>query len=355
VTSATASRATDSSDRLEKRRRVLEILDRQQQESLLLSSPAALAWYLDGARVQVNPVGDPVLAVRVARDGDHAFVFENEMERMVAEELPPDLAVRSVPWFESLESVAGAKLPESAVAQELRDARRSLLPGELARYATLGEETAVVVTDVLTAVRSEASERDLAADLSSALVAIGAEVLVVLVGGDLRHGYRHPLPTSARLGRRSMVVVCARRRGLIANLTRWLVFGSPSADELDRQRRIAQVEAEAFSATARGGSLASVVSEIERAYPRHGFDTEEWRRHHQGGPTGYVGRDPRASPNTFDQIAPNQAFAWNPSARGTKVEDTVVLAEDGIRVLTFDPRWPSMVVAGRERPTALVR
>ena len=51
----------------------------------------------------------------------------------------------------------------------------------------------------------------------------------------------------------------------------------------------------------------------------------------------------------------DQAFAWNPTAPGAKVEDTVLVRADGIEVLTVDPRWPTTRVAGLDRPIELDR
>jgi hypothetical protein len=97
-----------------------------------------------------------------------------------------------------------------------------------------------------------------------------------------------------------------------------------------------------------------VFGDIIDAYPRHGFATDSWTEHHQGGPTGYVGRDPRASRMTAeDCLTVNQAVAWNPSAPYTKIEDTVLLTEVGIEVLTVDERWPTLDVDGRLRPVTL--
>ena len=48
-----------------------------------------------------------------------------------------------------------------------------------------------------------------------------------------------------------------------------------------------------------------------------------------------------------------QAFTWNPSGPGVKIEDTVQLSESGLRVLTVDPRWPVTTVNGLERPATL--
>jgi hypothetical protein len=50
-----------------------------------------------------------------------------------------------------------------------------------------------------------------------------------------------------------------------------------------------------------------------------------------------------------------QAFAWNPTGQGAKVEDTVLLTDAGLEVLTVDPDWPTRHVAGRRRPDLLVQ
>ena len=52
-------------------------------------------------------------------------------------------------------------------------------------------------------------------------------------------------------------------------------------------------------------------------------------------------------------VRAGQAFAWNPSAPAAKVEDTVIVDADGIRVLTADPDWPSTQAHGLDRPLEL--
>jgi hypothetical protein len=39
-----------------------------------------------------------------------------------------------------------------------------------------------------------------------------------------------------------------------------------------------------------------------------------------------------------------QAFAWNPSIRGTKSEDTMLVNGDEFEVLTVSPDWPAITV-----------
>jgi Xaa-Pro aminopeptidase len=359
-------------DRAIKRRRVLDILDAKGRDSLLLTTNTALTWYLDGSRVHISLAGDPIAALLVDRDGDHLVTFNNEAGRIAAEELPADVALHSVPWYGNLHEAAAAvgtaaggpvgsgtagagmaPLAEADAAAELRAARQQLLPAESARYAELSAEVAVIMTDVLAAARPETSEFELVSALAARVVAAGAEPLVLLCNGSSRSGFRHPLATHSPLGRRAMAVVCARRDGLVANITRWVRFDGGTPEERDAEARIAAVEADIFDATVPGARLDRIFVEIKAAYARHGFGSDQWEQHHQGGPAGYAGRDPRVTASATDTVVLNQAFTWNPSGPGVKIEDTVQLTASGLQVLTVDPRWPVSTVNGLQRPATL--
>lgn len=348
-----------STERAVKRSRVLDILATAGRDSVLLTSQSAVSWYLDGSRVGISLAGDPIAAVLVTADGDHVVTFNNEAQRLAAEEIPAGLTIHQVPWHGSLTNVAGwfgpgvSPTAEAELAVELRLARRSLLPGELGRYERLCQDAAGILTDVLSVATPQTTERAIAADMAGRIVAAAADPLVLLVNGASRVDFRHPLPTDATLGRRAMAVICARRDGMIANVTRWVRFDAGSPAELDAEARIAAVEADIFDATVPGATVAEVLEEIRTAYDRHGFGPNQWRLHHQGGPAGYAGRDPRATDAVTDTVVLNQPFTWNPSGPGVKIEDTVLLSVDGIRPLTADPRWPSTLVNGILRPTTL--
>ena len=336
-----------SEDRVEKQERVARVRRELGGEPLLLTSHEAVSWYLDGVRTHVSSAGPPVLAVRASNDGDALFVADNEADRLIAEELLPEDAERviRVPWWIP-PSIAAAEQPavaEAEAAVPLRAARARLLPGERGRYRALGRETAEALTDVLGGAGPAESERAVAAGVSAALVARGIDPIVVLVAGAARQAFRHPLPTSGVLGARAMVVVCGRRDGLIANATRWV--GEPVDEE-----PLLGVERAFLDASAPGARLSDAFAAGTAAYARFGFDADEWRRHHQGGPTGYAGRDPRATASTDDVTVEHQAFAWNPTAPGLKVEDTMLLAPEGWEVLTVDDRWPSVEYEDLQRP-----
>jgi len=345
-----------TNERSIKRARVLEVAANAGAERVILTSPAAVSWYLGGARVTVPFGGDAVAAVAVTADGDEVRCFSNEIERLCAEE-GVDAAAVAVDWHGSLVPVAWSAdahtLLESSLAPQLRRARAALLPVELERYRSLGRDIARMLTTVAATLTPTTTEMDAAALLAAGVVAVGAEPVVLLVAGGERTGFRHPVPTAAALGNRAILVVGARRHGLIVSLTRWVTFGPASANQRFVDARLLEVEANVFDATRPGRSIADAFADLRNAYIEQGFDADEWQRHHQGGPTGYVGRDPRASPTVTDLIVDGQAFAWNPSARAAKTEDTVIVTSSGIEVLTADDDWPTVIVRNRSRPIAL--
>jgi hypothetical protein len=68
---------------------------------------------------------------------------------------------------------------------------------------------------------------------------------------------------------------------------------------------------------------------------------EEWRRHHQGGLTGYGSREIIATPETAHLIQTGQAFAWNPSITGAKAEETFLLTDAGAEVIASPELAPA--------------
>jgi hypothetical protein len=57
-----------------------------------------------------------------------------------------------------------------------------------------------------------------------------------------------------------------------------------------------------------------------------------------------------AHPSSAETVRPLQAFAWNPSVTGAKVEETCVASVEGVEVITTSPDWPQIPVrlGGRE-------
>ena len=151
-----------------------------------------------------------------------------------------------------------------------------------------------------------------------------------------------------------MLIAGARRWGLVVSLTRLVHFGEPDDELRRRHAAVTAVDAALIRATRPGAAAGDVFRVGLAAYAEQGFP-DEWTRHHQGGATGYAGREYRATPDTPHVVRDCQAFAWNPSIAGTKSEDTILVTAEGAEVLTQTPDLPHLAAGGMARPDILVR
>jgi len=136
---------------------------------------------------------------------------------------------------------------------------------------------------------------------------------------------------------------------MIASVTRIASF----EDNIDSYIQILNVEAALFEKTIVGAKFADPINAAIKAYSEFGFDELEWQKHHQGGPTGFAPRDWPANSNSAQLILKNQPIAWNPTGNGWKAEDTILATITGVELLSVDPAWPTIQVAGRNRPAVL--
>jgi Xaa-Pro aminopeptidase len=221
-----------------------------------------------------------------------------------------------------------------------------LVPAEVERLLALGADSAQALTEACSQLRPTDTEWHAAALAAAALHERGVDPVVLLVaGGDRLPVHRHPLPTGGPLGDAAMVVACGRRAGLIVSLTRFV--GAPSAEAFDR---ILEVDAAVNGATRPGRTVGEVFRDLQAAYVANGFAEDEWTLHHQGGPAGYNPREFLGEPTSTAPVVESQVFAWNPSARGVKSEDTILTTDGAPQVVTADPAWPSREVGGLLRP-----
>ena len=156
--------------------------------------------------------------------------------------------------------------------------------------------------------------------------------------------------------RRSAATRCSRSppsAGLYVSLTRLVAFGPPSAELAQLVVACAEVDAAFLAASRPGATLGEVFAAGAGAYAEAGFP-EEWRHHHQGGLTGYRGREVFGTPGEPAVIPANAAVAWNPSiAGGAKSEDTALVTADGVEVITRTPDLGEVETQGLPRPAIL--
>jgi antitoxin VapB len=229
---------------------------------------------------------------------------------------------------------------ESAIAE----CRYQLTDNELERYQSLGRDAGLAIGNLARSLQPGETELEIARRSADALAACNARAVVNLVAADERlKKFRHPVPTELAWKKTVMIVVCARRHGLTASLTRIVNAGAVSEELRERTRAVAEVNANLLNRTRTGESGSELYKIAARAYAAIGFPGEE-RLHHQGGACGYRTRDWVAHPAAGQTVQDRQAFAWNPSIIGTKAEETVILIGEGIQTITSSPGWPRITV-----------
>jgi antitoxin VapB len=356
--------------------RLVAMLKANKLGGVLLSSQHNFSWLTAGGSNGIDLSRDAGAGALLVRDDGKSFVLANriEMQRLLKEHLEgTEFEPLEFAWED--EKASGAFLPNRAtelltngatmgsdlfvgptatlIESEVARCRYQLTAAEIERFRSLGSDAAGAIERLVRELRPGETEREIARQVTDTLAAHKIRAIVVLVAADDRIAkYRHPVPTDLPWEKVLMVVVCGQRQGLIASLTRIICLGDVPDKLQSRTEATARVNAQLLAATRPGASGAELFRVAADAYAMEGFANEE-HLHHQGGATGYRTREWFAHPASGEIVQVNQAFAWNPSITGTKVEETILCGADGIEVITQSPGWPQIptVINGREYPS----
>jgi antitoxin VapB len=347
-----------------KHEKLVDWMSAQKLAGVLIRRNENVAWLTGGAvELRVLTPGETgVASLLVTAEGKrYYFTTENEAPRLHEEEFGAlDFEPVLFPWWADNTNAAATKLAGGPVGSDTPGAglapvniyllRAALCETEIARYRWLGTETAAATVEALNQVEPGMSEYDLEAITAAGLLRRGILPSVALYAVDDRiYKYKHAVPRGARLKQYAMLNLCSRKWGLAISITRFLHFGALPAELAQRFEAAAQVNAALIGATRVGATSAVLFKVAQAAYAAQGFPGEE-RFHHQGGPTGYGEREWVATPQGTEVVVNNQAFAWNPSIRGGKVEDTVLLRDGVIENLTPTPELPVISASANGAP-----
>jgi antitoxin VapB len=352
----------------EKAARIERMLGEAGLAGVLIGAQHNFAWITGGGTNRIDGSREAGAGALLLGRGGRRYVLANviEMPRLLDEEVAgqgyepvefPWEDERSSPSFlvDTARKVLGGSepigsdlpLPSAAGAEgRLTRARARLTGAEQARLRALGRDAGEALGEVCRGLETGLAEMEISRRSADALAARGARAIVNLVAADDRIArYRHPVATTRRWERTVMVVACAQRDGLVVSLTR-IVSAGPAAEDLRRRTRsTAGVMGRLLAATRPGATGRGLYDTAAKAYAEAGFPDEQ-RKHHQGGACGYRTRDWVAHPASDDVVDAPQAFAWNPSITGTKVEETAIAFgdDDAVEVVTSTPGWPAIPV-----------
>jgi len=338
----------------EKQARLAKFFDEQQLKAVLLRQSHNIAWATGGkvdARVLI-PSDTWATSVLLTKDGRKFYLApKNEGPRLAAEEFA-GLGYEPVlsPWYDDCVAAAqrivgsvevGADIPTAGfLPVSLKPLRAGLTEAEIARYRWLGRKTADVTAAVLQELEPGITEYEMEALVSDGLLCEGIlpSVLLMAVDGRIMK-FKHAVARGATLERYGMLNLCSRKWGLAISITRFVHFGELPSELAERFDSAARVNAALLDGSRVGATSADLFKAAQEAYAAEGYPGEE-EFHHQGGATGYGEREWLATPEGAEVVENAQAFAWNPSIRGGKVEDTVLLKDGAIETLTPTPELP---------------
>jgi antitoxin VapB len=329
--------------------RVRTWLDSAGYDGALFSTQPEVAWVTDGLTDPVVRNEEPALVWALVTRTDAVLITTSiEEPRLRAEENTAGFELHAVPWHspgglaQAVNDRAGGLRLASDPA-ELAVLRMPLTTSEAERQSTLGLETASALEAALHCWHPSERECDVAARIAGALEErlIIASVLLV-AGAERRLAFRHPVTSSAATGRNVLAVVVGVRGGLNVACSRTVAAGQPDPELAARHLAACAVETAMIAATRPGATWDSALAAGIAAYAAAGFP-DEWRSHVQGGPIGYLSREFDVVPGSARAkatIVPGDAFAWNPTVRGAKSEDTFVVGADGPVPVTNTTNWP---------------
>jgi antitoxin VapB len=340
----------------EKHARLEVLREARRLDAILLTRNDNIAWATGGGRGHIV-VSQETGVCSILSDAQGLRLLTNNIEegRILAEELPAgSWRPVALPWYaesvdEALRRAEVSKVGADAhiagtvfLGTDIVALRTPLLAPEMDRYRALGRETGEALEQAARQVKVGDSEYQMVARIAAGLIDRGIDPVVLLAAADERlRLVRHPLPTSLRVKERAMLICCGRRHGLIASATRIVHLGTLPDQWRRRQEACARVDAAYLAATVPGATAGHIFAKAAAAYAAEGYPGE-WEFHHQGGAASYGPRDWLGTPTGTQVVQVNQGFAWNPSIAGTKVEDTVLLTDTGIEIITATGNWPTI-------------
>ena len=349
------------------------MLDAETLGGVLICAQHNFAWLTGGKSSGINlSIENGACFLLVRRDGAKFVLANNiEMPRLLTEEISAEdfepvefswqdekssgdfIIKRAQSLLNDNESLASDLFLNGkirSIENLIARCRYELTEPEIKRYRKLGSDAGAALGELFEQIKPGETEIEIARKTRDALAAYELNSVVTLIGADDRiEKFRHPIPTTNEWKKHLLIGVCAKREGLIVNLSRLACVGQIPDELQQRTAAAAYVFAKLLSETRVGRSGADLYRIAADAYAEKGF-ANEINLHHQGGATGYKTRDWVIYPENGETVFPHQAFAWNPSITKTKIEETALVLGNETEIITATPKFPqiSVEIAGRE-------
>ncbi len=306
----------------------------------------------EDAGICLNGEGLPILLI-VTRDGGYLVGAEMDTKRVYTESLgsPTDIETVVVKWYEESPSQRAAGIIKNAVAdipfadckQDTKffaDLHYPLEEHEMERYrevALLAEQSIAEVAQLIEPGMTENHVRTL---LAKSYADKKLDGIVYIIGADSRIAdYRHCIATDRKIEKLVMLAPACQKYGLTAPITRMICFGDIPSETAEKYEIACLIEAATVDMAREGVKYNDIFNMQCSLYEKYGYP-DEWKKHFQGGRTGYLVNDASLTLDPEATISDNQAFNWYITLTGTKVEETMLTSKKhGQLILSQNSLW----------------
>ncbi len=276
-------------------------------------------------------------------------VIPSELYPSVCSELSR-LGAKSVGYEETYLTVSDFKTLKSALSEytlkpasaELSQQRTVKSEEEIAKIEVSQRIAEKALTKIVPLIKPGVTEREISAELMFEMIRLGADTLafenIVSFGENSANPHHHPSDKKLEKNELILIDFGARTNGYCSDMTRTFTLGTPQ-DELKAIHGIV-LEAQAYALKhIKAGMTGREADSLAREYIRANGYGKEFGHSLGHGVGVEIHEKPNLSERSDDILLPGMVVTVEPGIYidgigGVRIEDMIVVEEDGVRNLT---------------------
>ncbi|MBI1314388.1 hypothetical protein GC176_24090 [bacterium] len=349
-----------------------DLICEQGLDGLLLTRPSNFAWFTvgcDSTRGSWNDVTSalfitPDARVVLSRNTDSGQLFDRQIPGL-------GFQLKERVWTEGREvlmsdicrsrNVACDQPYENCpdISPQLAGMRLPLADCEMKSLARTGEMLAHAIEATARNFQRGETEAEVAGQIAHRLMRHRLTPVRIQVWADGQgERYRHWSYGEAAIESFCTLTAIAKRNGLHVGASRTVSFGTPSREFRAAHLDSLLVESTGIFFSRREWEVYETWNRIERIYEKYGH-TEEWHFADQGCATGYELCEVPIVPRSEYRFQAGVPIYWHSSIGPALSSDTVLIADDGLSIVTRMENWPRIDIdvkgVNLSRPDILIR
>lgn len=283
----------------------------------------------------------PDFTVIIVKYSELYATIERELKRLNASTVGYEEAFLTVGEFKKMKEALGdfTLKPASAI---LADKRAVKTEEEIAKIENSQRIAEKALAKILPLIKPGVTEREISAELMFEMIRLGADTLafdnIVSFGENSADPHHHP--SDKKLDKNELILIDfgARTNGYCSDMTRTFTLGTPP-DKLQAVHGIV-LEAQAYALKhIKAGMTGTEADSLAREYIRANGYGKEFG-HSLGHGVGIeIHEEPGLRENSQTVLVPGMVVTVEPGIYieglgGVRIEDMVVVEEDGVRNLT---------------------